>query len=512
MTFVSRRLNVATILAIVLCANNGCDEFSPSPYFPNISPARVIDFSPIENAVGIDLNPVLQLEFSRDLDPASGETVTVSMVSSDDNVIAPISASYGLRLLRIQPDQALEQGTSDTVEISGLMDKKGAPLDASYEEEGINPIQWTFSTLTDATGPSDNQRIPASSQTEIPPNQHFTVLFDEPLGVASFRDDWLILIDTSEEKLIVGSLRYDALAQALIFLPDTDLPENTSIRAVLSGGIVDPWGNTLVGGTTSWEIGTGSQRDTEAPTPGTSNPPTGIYNESTQAIDINWELASDTITTNAADLRYEVWAKGGSFPEVGQLVSVTYKEETSASFKDLEYGDYTFQVFVVDGSGNRTENCTGGTECPVQISSKLNPVYFTEKGATPEAEGINNFVRSIFTNRCALPACHTETGGPGFIDLSVNATYNDIITAGSWVMPVSEVDPAAMLLIDKLNGSEGSYLYWKIADNVRLLQGNLPFPYKGGPMPPPQVQSLSYFEIDLIRRWIEQGAREMEAP
>jgi len=95
---------------------------------------------------------------------------------------------------------------------------------------------------------------------------------------------------------------------------------------------------------------------------------------------------------------------------------------------------------------------------------------------------------SIFSSTCAVSGCHLDPGAPFGMDLSQgNALPNTRNVASSEVPTFDRIEPGR---------ADESYLYLKVTADPRI---------SGDPMPA-QGSPLSASQLDLLRRWIEQGA------
>ena len=95
---------------------------------------------------------------------------------------------------------------------------------------------------------------------------------------------------------------------------------------------------------------------------------------------------------------------------------------------------------------------------------------------------------AVFSPRCAVSGCHIGAGAPFQLDLSQGEALGNLRDVPSSEMPAYDrVDPF---------NPDDSYLYMKVTADSRI-SGD-PMPASGSP--------LSTGQLDLLRRWIEQGA------
>ena len=96
---------------------------------------------------------------------------------------------------------------------------------------------------------------------------------------------------------------------------------------------------------------------------------------------------------------------------------------------------------------------------------------------------------SVFTPHCALPGCHAPPAPEQGMDLSAGKAY--VSTVG-----IDSTELSGFKRVAPGNAAD-SYLYMKIAGDPRIAGERMPF---GG--------TLTAAEIDLVRAWIEAGAKD----
>ena len=131
--------------------------------------------------------------------------------------------------------------------------------------------------------------------------------------------------------------------------------------------------------------------------------------------------------------------------------------------------------------------CTAG--CDESVSDLTSP--------TPDLQPtFSSIQRDIFergdsSGRQACVTCHTPAQAPfsGGLDLSHNAAYAALVAA------TSPLKPGAVRVV--AGDPEASYLIHKLEGRATIVGVRMP---QGGPF-------LSHEQVDVIRRWIERGAR-----
>lgn len=99
---------------------------------------------------------------------------------------------------------------------------------------------------------------------------------------------------------------------------------------------------------------------------------------------------------------------------------------------------------------------------------------------------------SIFSTSCALSGCHVGGGGglPGALDLGQGRAFTNLVGVSSTERPaLNRVEPG---------DPDNSYLVRKVEGGPNIAGSRMPL---GRP-------NLSQAQIDLIRQWIADGAKE----
>ena len=105
-----------------------------------------------------------------------------------------------------------------------------------------------------------------------------------------------------------------------------------------------------------------------------------------------------------------------------------------------------------------------------------------------EAVTLATVQSSVFSPSCAVSGCHIGASAPFGLDLSQGNAMGNVRNVPSAEVPeYDRIEPGRAF---------ESYLYMKVTADERI-QGD-PMPAGGG--------SLSAGQLDLLRRWIEEGA------
>lgn len=110
-----------------------------------------------------------------------------------------------------------------------------------------------------------------------------------------------------------------------------------------------------------------------------------------------------------------------------------------------------------------------------------------EEEDEPSAPTLTEVQAQVFSASCTQ--CHAGSGAPQGLDLSQGNAYSNLVNVASNEVP-------DLLLVDPGNPDD-SYLMIKLRGGDRMAEGTSKMPLGG---------SLSSDEIDLVSRWIADGA------
>ena len=123
-------------------------------------------------------------------------------------------------------------------------------------------------------------------------------------------------------------------------------------------------------------------------------------------------------------------------------------------------------------------------------SSSINTSTSTTSTIPPSEVSFSQDIQTIFNLNCVV--CHQGTSSSGELNLEPNAAYQNIVNIDSMQSSLKLVSPS---------NSENSYLWHKLAGTHRDVGGSgVRMPYNAPP--------LQQNELDLIKKWIAEGAQD----
>lgn len=455
------RAQFASYAALLALA--GCSASGESPFFDRGSPYRVVDTVPRNAETGVPVDLVVEAEFGGEIDGAILPTA-FRLLDTAGNAV-PGTVSYADRVARFDPQPLLSAGASYRAVVEGLSDELGRPVDSA---------SWIFTTRGLPASPIAIAKVPADGRNAVPTDFLVRIAFNVPLDPLTVSAGSLI-VEQGGGGAISGQTRYDEATRALVFEPIAAAPNNTQIQVTVSQSIRDIYGRTPAG-IDAWTFGTGNAADGGVPS--LDAPPTPVETPAGEALvqlpgatDPGNDWPAGEIVFDAIVSRQDGSVCGDPF-DPATFRAARIGNGDPLALGPLEYGGWQIVLEAEDGSGRRS-----GATAPVAFTMAAGLVRFDR-------------IAPILEERCALAGCHDSAQAPGRVDLTQGAAA--LTSAISSFQNMKQVEPFCL---------QNSYLYRKIRTDYEIA---------GEIMPPPgvDVNALSRADVDLIRRWIEQGAQE----
>jgi large repetitive protein len=279
----------------------------------------VASVSPANGANGVPTNAVVQLRFSKRIDPytVNGGTFYVYAQDTGMPVAANISVSADGLTATLAPAGALQTETSYTMQVTnGITDLEG---------QGLPYSNWSFTTgLTAAsTGPTVVSVSPQNGAAGVPVNARVDVLMSVPVDAVSVVNGTVTV--NAGGVSVAGVLGVSG--SDVTFTPSSLLAASTSYTVNVSG-ITDQAGNVVVPFSSTFTTGTSGVANTTQPlVVGVSpaNNATGV--SVTTSVVLTFNEAIDPATVNASTFTVSVnglsGGVAGSYTVSGSTVTFT---------------------------------------------------------------------------------------------------------------------------------------------------------------------------------------------
>lgn len=262
----------------------------PTSIVDNTAPT-ITGLAPTNGATNIGDNAVIQVAFSKPIDPLTINGTTIHVTGGGSTVVpSTITFDTTEQIVTITPLAPLPDNTTMTIAISGVTDTSG---------NAVTPQSTTFTT-----GPGTNTTQPvvvASSvddndNSNVPPNSMFTVMFSAPMNTLGLQVPTnCYLYDNNAGTYYSANRSFSSDGTIAYINPTSSLPAGAYVQ-LGARNATDLTGNTLQGFAVNFTVST--TPDSVAPSVtqtnpgGTVNPPTNsviqaLFNKPVQATSLS---------------------------------------------------------------------------------------------------------------------------------------------------------------------------------------------------------------------------------
>jgi len=408
------------------------------------SQPRVVAMSPSNSwdnnasATGVPTNAVVQLQFSKRIDPytVSGSTFYIYPQGTGMAVAGSIVVSGDGLTATLTPAEPLQTGTTYQVIVtSGITDLAG------------QAIPYWGPTFTTGLGAVTSAPVvvgvsPADGTVGVPVNGRVDVLMSAPVSLASVGSEAIAV--SAGGMVVSGAISVSSDRMTVTFVPGSLLAASTTYAVTVSG-ITDQAGNGMAPFASVFTTGTSEVADTTYPSVSGASPANGATGVSvTSSIVLTFNEALDPTTVNNGTVQISASGYGGvlagSYAVNGAVV--TFTPLTALP------GSATIQVRVYNGVADLSGNLSSyyyGTFTTAAASDTVAPqVVMVTPGSGASEIGLNAVVtltfskslnpNTITTSNLGLLANGNELG----ISLSASAD-NRVVTLHAGTLPAGSV-------------------------------------------------------------------------
>ena len=253
----------------------------------------ITTLAPANNSTNIGDNAVIQIGFSKPIDPLTINGTSVKVTGGSSTVMpASISFNSTSQIATITPFAPLPDSTMMTIAISGVTDTSG---------NTVTPQSTTFTTGlgADTTAPFViASSVDSLDTTNVPQNTVFTVKFSKPMDTQALlvSTNFYLYDYTAGGVYLTGVTRSFSSDGTTAFINPTGLLSATHLIQLGVFNATDLTGNVMNGFSVNFTVS--STSDTAPPTViatnpgGTVNPPTNsviqaLFNKSVQATSLS---------------------------------------------------------------------------------------------------------------------------------------------------------------------------------------------------------------------------------
>jgi YD repeat-containing protein len=288
---------------------------------------KVVATSPANADTGAPTNSLIQLQFSKRIDPLTVTTsdFLVNTTEPDYNAGPPIagtiSATADGLTATFTPSSPLLPSTSYEIQVTGgIMDLEG---------HGLSPagILAAFTTGAGAvtTAPTVVQVSPPSGTVGTPVNTQVVAVISVPVSVASVGSSAITV--SAGGTPVSGTVSLSSSQTTLTFVPGSSLATST-VYAVAVSGFTDQAGNTVTPFTSTFTTGTSGVPVTTAATVTATSPlnaATGVPVSSNIVLTFSERIDAATVNLNTVEVGTSQSKLAGSYAvdSTGKVVTFT---------------------------------------------------------------------------------------------------------------------------------------------------------------------------------------------
>ena len=245
----------------------------------------VASISPANGAADLQGRVPVTVVFSEPVDQSTINTGTFTV--KNGSTVIPGSYDVTSCTVTFTPDSALSNNSAYTVQLTaGIKDLSGKNMAADFNS--------TFATIDDIA-PAVVSVSPAYGSVSPEVNTKVTVSFSEPLDESTINTvNFKLMKGTSA---VTGAVAYDPIFRTATFTPAASLDNSVTYTVILSTGIKDLTGNSLVYYGSTFTIA--ALVDVIAPTVSSVNPNDGAVNPPVSVpVTVKFSEAVDKDTVN----------------------------------------------------------------------------------------------------------------------------------------------------------------------------------------------------------------------
>src|SRR5579859_2486693 len=265
--------------------------FTTGAVADNTTPV-VTTVSPANGAGGAPTNSVIQLQFSKRVDPLTVSTADFIVFPQATGIPVPgtITVSSDGLTATFTPNPPLDPSTGYFIEATGgIVDLQG------------HALQFLFSSFQTGAGavtssPTVMQVSPANGASAVPVNPQVVVVVSAPVSAASVGSNAITV--SAGGAPVNGAIQLNSDRTVLTFVPSNLLAVSTTYT-VTASGFTDQAGNLVVPFTSTFTTGTSGVANTNRPTVTAVSPANGASGVSVaSAIVVTFNEAIDAATVN----------------------------------------------------------------------------------------------------------------------------------------------------------------------------------------------------------------------
>jgi len=274
----------------------------------------------------VPTNVVVQVQFSKQVDPLTVNSVTFFVAPSNFSTVFRIAGTVAVSsdglTATLTPSALLAPGTSYQIVVNGAI----TDLEGQLLNSGFGFIANFTTSLSAATAaPTVVMVSPPNGTTGVQVNARVDVVLSAPVSLASVGSNAIKM--TAGGTPIAGIIGLSSDRATLTFTPNSLLAVNTSYTINVSG-FTDQAGNTVLPFTSSFTTGTSGVADTTAPAVvavSPANGTTGVAVNSSIVLTFNKNIDPSTVNSGTVAISNNAFngVFAGNYAVNGAVVTFT---------------------------------------------------------------------------------------------------------------------------------------------------------------------------------------------
>jgi hypothetical protein len=420
-----------------------------------LTPPTVTATIPLNGAIGVPLNQIVDATFSVPMDPATINSTTFTLTGPGATAVPGLVAYAAIgNTLTFTPTAILAPSTLFTATITtGAQNLAGTGLAANYV--------WTFTTGTtlSTTAPEIVSTVPASAAINVPLNQAVSATFTEAMNPLTITTA-TYQVTGPGGTAIAGTVSYNPVNFIATFTPTALLIANTTYIATITNGVTDVYGNPLgtTGAPNPWTFTTG----TAVVTPPVVLGPTislfggfgggaGITNQGTLTV-VNGEIGTTGVSTTMT----------GFYDTSVAAVAGVYPCSYTVTPSNMGLVNGAINTAPPPPSGACSSEGNANTfAIATQAALEARTAYTTLQALPP---GIT-LPSNELGNRTLVPGTYTSasfyqiTTGPLTLDAQGDPNASWVFQMGSYLTVGTPTASESVILI---NGAQPGNVFWAV--------------------------------------------------
>ena len=285
---------------------------------PDATVPSVSSVSPLNAATGVPTNVVVQVQFSKPVDPFTVTTTAVQLSATTAQIPVPaaVSVSPDGRTATLTPTAPLQNFTTYFVQVSGIADLEGHNLPRAFLSNFVTGASAVTSP------PTVSSISPTSGSTGVPVNAVIDIAMSSPLSIGSINNGAVLL--SAGGSFVTGSITASSDLTKVTFKPNNLLGINTTYTVAVQG-LTDEAGNVMAPFTSTFSTGSSGTPSTVRPTVVSVSPANGataVPVGGPVTLTFNEPVDPSTVNYNTIQIG-STFQVSGSFAVSGNTVTFT---------------------------------------------------------------------------------------------------------------------------------------------------------------------------------------------